>query len=83
MKMSKIATKGKNAYNWYFNKLRNVGGSVGEIFITITTTIATIIMMMMISLHEKQTVLSNHTFHKSALKTKCVEQFLNWTPKEL
>ena len=33
--------------------------------------------MMMISLREKQTVLSNHTFHKSALKTKCVEQFLN------
>ena len=29
--MSKIATKGENAYNWYFNKLRNVGGSVGEI----------------------------------------------------
>lgn len=44
--------------------------------ITITTTIATI-MTMMISLREKQTVLSNHTFHKSALKTKCVEQFLN------
>lgn len=55
-----------------------MGGSVGEIFITITTTIATIMMMMMmISLREKQTVLSNHTFHKSALKTKCVEQFLN------
>ena len=46
--------------------------------ITVTTTIATIMMMIIIkNLHEKQTVLSNHTFHKNALKTKCVEQFLN------